>query len=223
LHFRQPCPPRRPRRGIRSGSDLDPVAIGSRSDRDRVAIPIEIGCDPAVVHVLNRIAFGARPGDVERVQKLGLQRYIDEQLHPERIADADMAGRLKDLTTVGLSSREIQEMYERPAMQARRERKQNDADPTPEMRELQRKARSVIDELGEQKILRAVYSGRQLEEVSPTSGSTTSTSTPARAGRARSSPNTSATQSGRTCSAGSATCSARPRRARRCCSISTTG
>jgi uncharacterized protein (DUF1800 family) len=139
----------------------DPIAIGSRSGCDR----IEIGCDPPVVHVLNRIAFGARPGDVERVQKLGLKRYIDEQLHPERIADADMAGRLKDLTTVGLSSREIQEMYERPAMQARRERKQNDGDPTPEMRELQRKARSVIDELGEQKILRAVYSERQLEEV----------------------------------------------------------
>ena len=95
--------------------------------------------DPVVVaHVLNRIAFGARPGDVERVQKLGLERYIDEQLHPERIADADMAGRLKDLTTIELSSHQIQEMYERPAMQARRERKQNDGDPTPEMRELQR-------------------------------------------------------------------------------------
>jgi uncharacterized protein (DUF1800 family) len=126
---------------------------------------VAIGCDPGVVHVLNRIAFGARPGDVERVQKLGLKRYIDEQLHPERIADADMAARLKDLTTVGLNSREIQETYERPAMEARRERKQNDGNPTPEMRELQRKARSVVDELSEQKLLRAVYSERQLEEV----------------------------------------------------------
>jgi uncharacterized protein (DUF1800 family) len=125
----------------------------------------DLGSDPSIIHVLNRIAFGARPGDLERVQKLGLKRYIDEQLHPERIADADMAARLKDLTTVGLSSREIQEMYERPAMEARRERKQNDGDPTPEMRELQRKARSVVEELSEQKILRAVYSERQLEEV----------------------------------------------------------
>ncbi|HEX4348034.1 MAG TPA: DUF1800 family protein, partial [Vicinamibacterales bacterium] len=42
--------------------------------------------DPkAIVHVLNRIGFGVRPGDVERVQKMGLERYIDEQLHPERI------------------------------------------------------------------------------------------------------------------------------------------
>jgi uncharacterized protein (DUF1800 family) len=131
-------------------------------DSDPKSVP---DSDPVVAHVLNRIAFGARPGDVERVQKLGLKRYIDEQLHPERIADADMAARLKDLTTIALTSHQIQEMYERPAMQARRERKQNDGDPTPEMRQLQRKARGVIDELGEQKILRAVYSERQLEEV----------------------------------------------------------
>jgi uncharacterized protein (DUF1800 family) len=150
-----------------SATGSDPKsATGSDPKSATGSVPKSVpDSDPVVVHVLNRIAFGARPGDVERVQKLGLERYIDEQLHPERIADADMAGRLKDLTTVGLRSREIQEMYERPAMQARRERKQNDGDPTPEMRELQRKARSVIDELGEQKILRAVYSGRQLEEV----------------------------------------------------------
>src|SRR5690349_21084811 len=33
------------------------------------------------VHVLNRLAFGPRPGDVERVQRIGVQQYIDEQLH----------------------------------------------------------------------------------------------------------------------------------------------
>src|SRR4030095_4755028 len=104
----------------------DPIGIGSRSGCDQIAI----GCDPAVVHVLNRIAFGARPGDVARVQKLGLERYIDGQLHPERTADADMAGRLKDLTTVGLSSREIQEMYERAAVQGRRGRKEHGGGPT---------------------------------------------------------------------------------------------
>src|SRR5262245_25853057 len=135
--------------------------------------PASKGSDPisgnaSVVHVLNRIAFGARPGDVERVGKLGLKRYIDEQLHPERINDSAMSARLNGLTTVELRSRDIQEMYERPAMEARRARKPDEnenAQPTPEMRELQRKARNVIDELGEQKVLRAVYSERQLQEV----------------------------------------------------------
>ena len=38
-----------------------------------------------ITHVLNRIGFGARPGDVERVRALGLAKYIDNQLHPDRI------------------------------------------------------------------------------------------------------------------------------------------
>jgi uncharacterized protein (DUF1800 family) len=126
------------------------------------------GSDPGsdkAVHVLNRIAFGARPGDVERVQKLGVERYIDQQLHPERIDDAGMQARLQGLTTVGLSAREIQDRFERPVIEARQQRKQNDGEPTPEMRALQQKAQSVMLELGEQKLLRAVYSERQLQEV----------------------------------------------------------
>jgi len=123
------------------------------------------GSDPQVVHVLNRLGFGPRPGDIERVQKLGIERYIDQQLHPERIDDADMQARLQGLTTVGLSSSEIQDRFERPVIEARQQRKQNDGEPPPEMRALQQKAQSVILELGEQKLLRAVYSERQLQEV----------------------------------------------------------
>ena len=42
--------------------------------------------DAAIVHVLGRTGFGPRPGDVENVRSIGIQRYIDQQLHPERIA-----------------------------------------------------------------------------------------------------------------------------------------
>ncbi|MFX5817109.1 DUF1800 family protein, partial [Acinetobacter baumannii] len=37
------------------------------------------------LHVLNRLAYGPRPGDLEQVERLGVKRYIDQQLHPERI------------------------------------------------------------------------------------------------------------------------------------------
>jgi uncharacterized protein (DUF1800 family) len=130
--------------------------------------------EKTVVHVLNRIGFGARPGDVERVQKIGLQKYIEQQLHPETIPDSGMAARLADLKTVNLSSREIAEDYARPMLEARRDRKQQQAKQDPqEMTErprpgpgsVQQKANSVVVELAEQKILRAVYSNRQLEEV----------------------------------------------------------
>src|SRR5947209_18594602 len=79
--------------------------------------------DRMIVHVLNRVAFGPRAGDVDRVKAIGVQRYIDEQLHPERIPDAAMSARLSGLTTLGMSSRELAAPYEIPQLQARLERK----------------------------------------------------------------------------------------------------
>jgi uncharacterized protein (DUF1800 family) len=125
--------------------------------------------DKAIVHVLNRMAFGPRPGDVERVRAIGIDRYIDQQLHPQRVADPGMAARLSGLASIGMSSRDIAREYELPQLQARRERKQNaQADQSGAPRKpdpLQQKANGVIVELAEQKVLRAIYSERQLEEV----------------------------------------------------------
>jgi uncharacterized protein (DUF1800 family) len=128
--------------------------------------------DKTIVHVLNRLGFGPRPGDLEQVRRIGLERYIDQQLHPERIPDHAMEARLAGLTTIGLSSRAIADQYERPALEARREQqKQMKAQaegtvepprtPTP----AQQRANQVVVELAEQKILRAVYSERQLQEA----------------------------------------------------------
>jgi uncharacterized protein (DUF1800 family) len=120
----------------------------------------------AITHVLNRIGYGPRPGDVERVRAMGLQRYIDQQLHPERIPDHAAEQKLAALTTVGLSSREIADRFERPALELRRQKKQGDAQQmSPEERAIRQQAGSVMLELGEQKVLRAVYSERQLQEV----------------------------------------------------------
>src|ERR1700722_19059039 len=43
--------------------------------------------DDQILHALDRLAFGPRPGDVERVKKIGLKKWIDQQLHPERLAE----------------------------------------------------------------------------------------------------------------------------------------
>jgi len=123
-----------------------------------------------VQHVLNRITFGPRDGDVERVQAKGLQRYIDEQLRPDRIPDPAMAARLDGLKSITMNTREIASTFEAPLLEERRARKQDakaDADPdAPKMpNPVQQRANSVLVELGEQKILRAVYSERQLQEV----------------------------------------------------------
>jgi uncharacterized protein (DUF1800 family) len=116
--------------------------------------------DRTIEHVLNRIGFGARPGDVDRVRAMGLDKYIDQQLHPERVPDAAVAQRLVPLTTLRLSSREIAEQIEQPQIDARKARKEGEA-PAPQ----DQRANSVLLELSEQKVLRAVYSERQLQEV----------------------------------------------------------
>jgi uncharacterized protein (DUF1800 family) len=119
-----------------------------------------------IVHVLNRVAFGPAEGDVERVRAMGIERYLDQQLHPERLDDAAVRERLKPLETLTLSAGELASRYERPLLEAQRARKAATADePTPEMRGLQQQANRVIVELSQQKLLRAVYSERQLQEV----------------------------------------------------------
>lgn len=135
------------------------------------AAPPKPADDSAIVHALNRIGFGPRAGDVAKVQSIGLDRYIAEQLQPERIADPEMAPRLAGLATIGMSADELSERFERPMMEARRQRKlsaKNDPPDTDARKQpdpAQREANRVVAELGEQKVLRAVYSERQLQEV----------------------------------------------------------
>ena len=126
--------------------------------------------DKTIVHVLNRLGFGPRPGDVEKVRATGLQAYIDQQLNPERIPDVPMEMRLEGLTTLRLSSREIAQQFALPALMARRDRKQDakqapDAAPPRVPNPLQQQANQVMVELSQQKLLRAAYSERQLQEV----------------------------------------------------------
>src|SRR5881398_125063 len=43
--------------------------------------------DEQIQQVLSRLTFGARPGDAEKVRAIGIDKWIDMQLHPERISD----------------------------------------------------------------------------------------------------------------------------------------
>jgi len=67
-----------------------------------------------VAHLLDRVTFGARPGDVERVMKLGWEKYLDEQLRPERISDQVAEQRLKNIESIHLSSAELAKNYPPP-------------------------------------------------------------------------------------------------------------
>jgi uncharacterized protein (DUF1800 family) len=65
-----------------------------------------------VLQALNRLTFGARPGDIEEVRRLGVEKWIALQLHPERIAeDAELEARLKPLETIRMEPAEVFSKY----------------------------------------------------------------------------------------------------------------
>jgi uncharacterized protein (DUF1800 family) len=119
--------------------------------------------DRTIVHVLNRIGFGPARGDIGRVRRVGLARYIERQLHPESIPDEAMTTRLAGFETIGKSTRELARDYFLPALEARRAAASEMR--TPEETRAQQAARRVLVELTGQKVLRAAFSERQLEEV----------------------------------------------------------
>lgn len=94
--------------------------------------------DPALArHVLNRVAYGARPGDVALVCAQGIDEYLEDQLHPERLDDRACARRVRRLETLRCPTGELFEYKE-----------------------------DVLwKELATGKLLRAVYSEQQLFEV----------------------------------------------------------
>ncbi|MCA1621124.1 MAG: DUF1800 domain-containing protein [Acidobacteria bacterium] len=73
-----------------------------------------------VVHVLNRLAFGARPGDVERVRKMGVEAFIEQQLNPSKLDDAAAEARLRGFQTLGMSNSELLAKYPQPGQLLRR-------------------------------------------------------------------------------------------------------
>ena len=112
-----------------------------------------------ITHLLNRIGYGPRPGDLERVLAIGIQRYIDLQLHPERIDDSAMDARLKDFQTLNMNSSELFEKYPRPKVAQK-----NPADSQSASQPSTRLPRDIGIELQQSKVLRAVSSERQLYE-----------------------------------------------------------
>ena len=58
-------------------------------------------------HALNRLTFGPRPGDIERVRQMGIEKWIELQLHPDKIDDAALEARLAPFRTLRMETREI--------------------------------------------------------------------------------------------------------------------
>lgn len=150
--------------------------------------------DQKIIHVLNRLGFGARKGDVARVKAIGLQKYIDQQLDPTGIDDTAAEGKAKRLDIFALSTSELFAKYPNPGALLQQLEGQNrnnqpnaqnpapgQPDPNEMTKDQQRERRAKIAELYEKydlkpaaqilpqvvanRVLRAVYSEKQLQEV----------------------------------------------------------
>ena len=67
-----------------------------------------------IIHVLNRLGFGVRPGDVERVKSMGLETYINQQLNPEKISDTVAENRVRELNVLNMTTAELYEKFPNP-------------------------------------------------------------------------------------------------------------
>src|SRR6266566_8203526 len=50
----------------------------------------ELPADQQIIQALNRLTFGSKPGDILKVRAIGLDKWIDQQLEPEKINDDAM-------------------------------------------------------------------------------------------------------------------------------------
>ncbi|HKI10575.1 MAG TPA: DUF1800 domain-containing protein [Candidatus Acidoferrum sp.] len=88
-------------------------------------LPItELSADEAILHALNRLAYGPRPGDVERVRQMGLAKWIDLQLNPQALDDSAMEARLRAYPTLQMSSTQLLAEYPNPKQAANQAAKQ---------------------------------------------------------------------------------------------------
>ncbi|MFL5309918.1 MAG: DUF1800 domain-containing protein [Myxococcales bacterium] len=93
-------------------ADAPRVAAGAAAEQDPEAGP-PLSQQEQIDHALSRVTFGARPADRERVARIGVAAFLEEQLHPEEIADAAVEGRLARFAVLRRSAAELAQELER--------------------------------------------------------------------------------------------------------------
>jgi uncharacterized protein (DUF1800 family) len=151
-------------------------------------LPItELNEDQAILHALNRLSYGPTPGEIEQVRKMGLEKWIDQQLNPNSIDDSALDARLERYPTLKMSSDKLVEKFPQPQQAAKKEgiskeeyqekqkekareavAKVDPQNPNAAAEEQLAKVvgpQRIVVELSMAKLDRAIYSNRQLEAV----------------------------------------------------------
>src|SRR5258708_27493898 len=103
-----------------AGKDKKP-----KTDPALKGLPItELSPDEAILHALNRFAYGPRPSDIEHVRQMGLAKWIEQQLNPNSIVDKAMEARLQDYPTLHMSTAKLIVEYPQPKQVEKQAEKQ---------------------------------------------------------------------------------------------------
>ncbi|MBI4638144.1 MAG: DUF1800 domain-containing protein [Candidatus Rokubacteria bacterium] len=123
--------------------------------------------DRRIAHVLGRLTYGPRPGEIARVRAIGLAAWIGQQLDPGGLDDAAVDGVLRELSTLAMPIPQLLKEYPRPD-RATREKLASGQMTREELRQMypeDKRPGRIVAELQAAKIVRAVASERQLQEV----------------------------------------------------------
>src|ERR1700682_1778100 len=87
-------------------------SLGRKRDKSAGEMrPMRMDDRKRAVHALSRLTFGPRPGDVERVTQMGVDKWIELQLHPDKINDSALDARLAPFGTLRMGTKEIVENF----------------------------------------------------------------------------------------------------------------
>src|SRR5881296_2834277 len=121
----------------------------------------------SALHALNRLAYGPRPGEVDRVAAAGVMQWIDRQLSPSKIDDHALAERERAFDILDYDRGDLAKLY-LDAERERRERKRAagaDSAERPDQNPVAQRERRLGGEFADLAVVRAALSERQLYEV----------------------------------------------------------
>jgi uncharacterized protein (DUF1800 family) len=154
------------------GPAAGPGAVASSAEaasRSATATPATLDGldDAALLHLLDRLTYGPRPGDLSRLRAMGVERWLDQQLDPGRIGDGRVEGVLQTFPTLSLSVQELHRQYPRPdpALRAKMATGEMTRAEIIERYPPEKRPIRITAELQAAKVLRATTSERQLQEV----------------------------------------------------------
>src|SRR3954463_7521904 len=168
------------RKLVAFGALLSLVPVGAKAQRisqtQTTSSDVrELPADQQIIQALSRLTFGARPGDIQKVRSIGLDKWIDQQLHPDKINDDAMNAFVSRYAALNQNQSDLLAQYAEQ-QRARQEIKRERADTTKAMtaddvammqqvRQQQASRRQVVIQLQSSRVARAVASERQLQEV----------------------------------------------------------